>query len=484
MKIAYLTAGAAGMYCGSCMNDNAVARELLRCGHDCVLAPIYTPIRTDDENVSVDRVFLGGVNVYLQQKLSWIRHMPRSWSRWLDQPWLIQSLTRNAGKTSPQLLGALAVSMLEGVHGRQRAEFEGLLEWLQSDVKPDVVLMTNLLIGGAIPELVDRLKTRVFVTLQGDDIFLEALPDKYRRQAIERMRGLVLQTDGFIVHSHAYANSMAAMLHIPSHKLHVVPLAIHAADFVESSLSANTTTSGTANSEDANSGDAAAGHSEAGQALVRPRASPSRSGSHATYLPADSSQHRPSQTIGYLARMAPEKGLHQLVDAFIAICRRHPERGDRLHLAGWMGPQHQVFWSEQQRKLQAAGLEDRWSYAGCVDRPGKLQFLKGIDLFCVPTTYADPKGLFLLEAAVVGLPYVMPDHGAFPEVHERLQQTEMSPHRWLYQHGSMSSLIETLEVALKTSPARTSPHPALVSELDIRTHAGRLMSVLATTARS
>jgi glycosyltransferase involved in cell wall biosynthesis len=477
MKIAYLTAGAAGMYCGSCMNDNAVARELIRCGHDCVLAPIYTPIRTDDENVSVDRVFLGGVNVYLQQKLSWIRHMPRSWSRWLDQPWLIQSLTRNAGKTSPQLLGALAVSMLEGVHGRQRSEFEGLLEWLQSDVKPDVVLMTNLLIGGAIPELVDRLKAKVFVTLQGDDIFLEALPDKYRRQAIERMRRLVPQTDGFIVHSHAYANSMAAMLHIPSHKLHVVPLAIHAADFVEFTPLDNTASTG-----DADSGDAAAGHSEVGQTSVRPHSS--WSASRATHSPVGSSQVRSSQTIGYLARMAPEKGLHQLVDAFIAICRNHKERGDRLHLAGWMGPQHQEYWSAQQRKLKAAGLEDRWSYAGCVDRPGKLQFLQGIDLFCVPTTYADPKGLFLLEAAVVGLPYVMPDHGAFPEVHERLQQTGMSPSRWLYQHGSMSSLIETLEVALESSPARTSPHPALVRELDISTHASRLMSVLATTPPS
>lgn len=473
MKIAYLTAGAAGMYCGSCMNDNAVARELLRSGHDCVLAPIYTPIRTDDENVSVDRVFLGGVNVYLQQKLSWIRYMPRSWLRWLDQPWLIQSLTRNAGKTSPKLLGALAVSMLEGVHGRQRSEFERLLEWLQSDVKPDVVLMTNLLIGGAIPELVSRLKAKVFVTLQGDDIFLEALPDAYRHQAIERMRKLVPQTDGFLVHSHAYANSMAALLHIPSHKLHVVPLAIHAADFVESPLIANTAAAGSVDT---------ALPLEPSQPPVRSPASMSVPSS--TSVPEGNSQVRPGHAIGYLARMAPEKGLHQLVDAFIAISRNHPERADRLHLAGWMGPQHQAFWSEQQRKLKAAGLEDRWRYAGCVDRPGKLQFLQGIDLFCVPTTYADPKGLFLLEAAVVGLPYVMPDHGAFPEVHERLQRTENSTRRWLYQHGSMSSLIETLERALETSPARTPPHPSLVDELDIRTHAGRLMSVLETAIPS
>ena len=85
VKIAYLTAGAAGMFCGSCMNDNAVARALNRLGHDCVLVPVYTPIRTDEEDVSVDKVFLGGVNVYLQQKLSWFGKLPRSTDRYMSQ---------------------------------------------------------------------------------------------------------------------------------------------------------------------------------------------------------------------------------------------------------------------------------------------------------------------------------------------------------------------------------------------------------------
>jgi hypothetical protein len=62
MKIAYLTAGAAGMFCGSCLHDNALAKALNRLGHDCILIPAYTPIRTDDENVSIDRVVMGGIS--------------------------------------------------------------------------------------------------------------------------------------------------------------------------------------------------------------------------------------------------------------------------------------------------------------------------------------------------------------------------------------------------------------------------------------
>ena len=45
MKILSITAGAANMYCGSCLRDNALAGELMRQRHDVVLVPLYTPTR-------------------------------------------------------------------------------------------------------------------------------------------------------------------------------------------------------------------------------------------------------------------------------------------------------------------------------------------------------------------------------------------------------------------------------------------------------
>ena len=427
MKIAYLTAGAAGMYCGSCMNDNSVARALNRLGHDCMLVPVYTPIRTDEEDVSVDKVFLGGVNVYLQQKLRWFGKLPSAFDAFLNTPWLIRWLTKNAGKTSPKLLGELAASMLEGFRGQQRKEFERLVAWLASEIKPDRVLFTNLLIGGCIPQLRESLDADVFVTLQGDDIFLDSLPEANRKRCVELMRGLVPEVAGFIVHSEAYGAKMGALLGISDESLHVVPLGITTSDF--SAWGAR-------------------------EPIGIQRGSPQ------------------SCTIGYLARMAPEKGLHQLVDAFIALCERRPDIRYVLRLAGWMGPQHQAFWVEQQRKLKAAGLDGRWDYLGAVDRVGKMEFLSSLDLFCVPTTYAEPKGLFLLEAAALGLKYVSPDHGAFPELHRRLQNG------WLFQHDSVPDLIATLEVACDTRPTREIPSEVTLREIAIETHAERLWRVL------
>ena len=109
MRIAYITAGAAGMYCGSCLRDNALARELMARGHEVVLVPTYTPTRTDETNVSVPRVFLGGINVYLQHKWSIFRHTPWFLDRLLDSPALLNRAATFAVTTDAEQLGSLAV---------------------------------------------------------------------------------------------------------------------------------------------------------------------------------------------------------------------------------------------------------------------------------------------------------------------------------------------------------------------------------------
>ena len=76
MKIVHLIAGAGPMYCGSCMHGNTLAAALRKAGADVILAPVYTPLRTDEENVSIDRLAMGGINVYLDESLPLWRWMP------------------------------------------------------------------------------------------------------------------------------------------------------------------------------------------------------------------------------------------------------------------------------------------------------------------------------------------------------------------------------------------------------------------------
>lgn len=361
------------MYCGSCLHDNALAKALIGLGHDALLVPMYTPIRTDEADVSSPRLFYGGLNVYLQQLSPLFRWLPNWSDRFLSSPWLVNWIASRSMGTSAASLGGLTVSMLQGNQGNQRKEAQRLCAWL-STLEPDVIIFSNLLIAGCLEELKSRVGCPVVVMLQGDDIFYDGLIEPYRQQALQELRKLAQQVDLFVVHSRDYGLRMQAMLGFADHAWRINPLSIDPSDF------------GPQNSE--------AVHKDLAKVDNKP-------------------------TIGYLARLAPEKGLHLLVDAFIDVAHRPEMAQVQLAVAGWLGNQHQAYWQEQLDKLAAAELSQRLHYHGSVDRAGKLQFLQSIDVLCVPTAYHEPKGLFVLEGLAAGVPYVQPAHGAFPEMHAR-----------------------------------------------------------------
>src|SRR5262245_11635291 len=366
MKIAFVTAGAAGMYCGSCMKDNTLAAALQKLGHDATLIPTYTPIRTDEEDVSEERVFLGGINVYLQQT-SWVfRHIPAFLGRLLDFPGLLGWVSRFAVGTKTDRLGDLTVSVLQGRDGNQRREFEKLVRWLTDEFRPDVVLLTNVLLSGLVPALRERFAGPVLGTLQGDDIFLEALPAADRARSIDLIRRNCELIDGYQVTSRYYADFMAAYLGLPRERMHVVYPGINLM-----------------------------GHG--GSREFR---------------------DRPPYTIGYFARVCPEKGLHNIVEAF-RILRQSPGAPEcRLKVSGWLGQNYRPYFEDQMQKLRDAGLGGSVEYVESPTHSEKVRFFQSVDVLSVPTAYREPKGLYVLEAMANGVPVVQPRHGTFPELIE------------------------------------------------------------------
>ena len=96
-----------------------------------------------------------------------------------------------------------------------------------------------------------------------------------------------------------------------------------------------------------------------------------------------------------------------------------PNGDCRLDAAGYASPAHQNYRAGVRQTLDKAGLGAEFTYHGVVDRGGKLAFLRNLDVLCVPATYDEPKGLFLIEAMACGVPVVQPRRGAFVEVVER-----------------------------------------------------------------
>ena len=130
MRILSITAGAAGMYCGSCFRDNALAAELLTRGHDAHLVPVYTPTRTDEPNVSERRVLFGGISVYLQQSWPLFRRLPRAFDRALGRAGRDRRVREPVGVHRPGAAGRADRRDARG-HARAcwRREFDKLVEW-------------------------------------------------------------------------------------------------------------------------------------------------------------------------------------------------------------------------------------------------------------------------------------------------------------------------------------------------------------------
>ena len=188
MKIAYIAAGAAGMYCGSCLHDNTLARALIERGEDVLLVPTYTPIRTDEVDVSHPRVFVGGISSYLQQKLPLFRYTPRWLDRLFDRPWLLNLATRGGPSIDPAQLGDMTVSMLRGDTGHQRKGVVELVDWLVDEAMPDVVHLSNSMLMGFAKLIAERDGPPVVCSLSGEDIFLEKLRPPYYDQARQLLR--------------------------------------------------------------------------------------------------------------------------------------------------------------------------------------------------------------------------------------------------------------------------------------------------------
>ena len=216
-KIIYLTAGAGGMFCGSCLHDNALSHALAIQGWDIQLVPTYTPIRTDETDHSIDQVLFGGINVYLQQKIPLLRYVPAVLDRFLDSPWLIRKVTSRAMDTDAKTLGKLAHSMLLGSKGNQRKEVAKLCKWFRL-AKPNLIIFTNLLIGGCIEDIKSDSNlpdVPILVTLQGDDVFLDSLLEPYKTKCIERIKQITESVDGFIVQSEFYRQYMSNYFRSP-----------------------------------------------------------------------------------------------------------------------------------------------------------------------------------------------------------------------------------------------------------------------------
>ena len=367
LRIAVLAAGAAGMYCGSCIRDNQLALALKRLGHDVVLIPLYTPVKTDVESAATNQVFYGGVNTWLQHASRLFRKTPRALDWLLDRPWLLTLAGSYGAQTSPAKLGEFTLDILRGETGNTTKELRRLITFLKSELKPQIISLPNLMFIGAAKLLKQELNAPVVCELTGEDIFLNAMSEPHKTQARELIRQRAADVDRFVATSRYYAKEMARYLDVPESRIEAVYPGIPQ-DYIQSEIRNRQST-----------------------------------------IP----------TVGYLARICPEKGLDQLIDAMLLLKRKAGFENTKLKAAGYLGKANAKWYADLEQRIRNSPLAKDYTYLGEVDRAAKLNLLDTIDVLAVPTTYPEPKGLYVLESLARGTPVVLPHHGSFPELIEQ-----------------------------------------------------------------
>jgi glycosyltransferase involved in cell wall biosynthesis len=368
MKITLLLPGTGSYYCGSCLRDHALATALGALGHAVEVVPLYLPLFLEEHAAGAaapppGRVRMGGINLYLQHKLPVLWAL-RWATGWLDRPDLLRWAAQRGDMTDAAGHASMALSMLRGEAGRQRREVVRLARELERDGRPDVFLLSNALLIGLARTLKQRLGVPLVCTLQGEAPYLDSFPAPLREQAWATLAARAGDVDAFIGVSQAYADLMRARLGLAAERVHVVHNGI------------------------------------ALDGLAGDGPPPVQTGG--------------PLTVGYVARLCPDKGLHTLVEAFCLLAAGGRLRGLRLRAAGALLERDRAWLAGLDERLTRLGLDHR--FQPNVGRAEKIELLRSCSVLSVPATYGESFGLYVLEALAAGVPVVEPRHGAFPEI--------------------------------------------------------------------
>jgi hypothetical protein len=361
LNIVQITPGAGAMYCGNCFRDNALVAEWRRMGHEAIMIPLYLPMTLEEVDQSQGTpIFFSGINVFLEQKLPWFGKLPAFLRNVFASPTLLKMASGHAAKTKPADVGDLTLSMLQGEHGLQAAELETLIQWLKTQPQSALICLSNGMLAGLGRRLRNELNTSVACMLQGEDYFLDALSPDFKSRCWNTFAERVSELDHILAPSEYYADRMATRLKLPRSRIKVVYNGIETTGYR--------------------------------------KAAPTK------------------PTIGYFARMCPEKGLDTLIEAFIRLFARQTIPGLKLHIGGGLGPSDEPFVDGLKARLKAAGCYESVHFFPNLDKVAKQEFFSRLSVFSVPALYGEAFGLYLVEAWASGIPVVQPNHAAFPEL--------------------------------------------------------------------
>ena len=397
MKIVYVTPGSGGtFYCQNCFRDDELLTALHALGHDVYKVPMYLPTNLEESGRIADTpVFYGAINVYLKEKLPFYRNAPKWVERLFDSQVLLHLAAKKAGSTRATGLEEMTISMLQGEEGRQASELDHFIKYVQKEIKPDVVHLSNALLLGLAHRIKNDLQAGVFCSLQDENEWIDPMSEPYQSKVWNLMAEKAVDVDLFVTASKYYSDIAQKNLRIPADKIKVINGGINLDGYQRSSLS---------------------------------------------FEPP---------VIGYLCRMSEYFGLGILVDAFLRLKKESRFKDLKLHMTGGYPGDDKHFVNELLKKISNHGYENDVKIFKHFNRENRIKFLQSLTLLSVPVPGGEAFGAYQVEALAAGVPVVQPNVGCYPEF------VEATNGGVIYEPNNSEGLAKTI-ASLLADPARVN----------------------------
>jgi glycosyltransferase involved in cell wall biosynthesis len=230
--------------------------------------------------------------------------------------------------------------------------------------RPDIVHISNALLLGLVHRIKERLKVPVICSLQDEDVWMDAMEEKFANRTWELMHQKAMEVDAFISVSRYFAKSMIQRMNLPEEKVYTLHLGVNPDEY--------------------------------------------------DYIPIN----QKTRNIGYLSRMCHENGFHILIDAFIDLKKNPKFKDVKLIATGGFTGDDASYLKEIRRKLRKANLQHEVEFDEVFEGEGRKDFFRKVSLISVPVLKGEAFGIYLLESMASGIPVVQPPLGAFPEIIE------------------------------------------------------------------
>ena len=358
MKILFIIPGAGdSFYCGNCFRDNLLASASRKAGHDVVIMPLYLPLKQESFRADTP-LFFPATTYYTAQKFFGKRKMPKWLERLTGSDAMLNLASSRSGTTSAKGMEGMTLSMIKGDDPAFTNQVNQLINWMQTQEKPDIIHLSSTLLIGIAKALREQLNIPIVCSVQDEEVWIDSLHKHDADFAWRSIAENIGYVDRFVTTSEFYRDIVRKRIpQIP--EVDVIYPGVDRGKYASASY------------------------------------------------PKD-------PVIGFFYRMNRENGLDILAEAFVKLKKRDTIKNLKLKIGGGYTGKDKPFLKEVKKIVSPymADVEISDSY----NLEEQVRFYSEISVIAVPLTFDEGVGLYLCEAFAAGRPAVEPATGSFPEI--------------------------------------------------------------------